>query len=260
MQSMSEVIRPLRVIVSGAKGKMGHEVVAAVTAEDDLRLVAEVDAGDSLTDALASTKADVVVDFTVPEVAMGNIEAILRGGAVPVVGTTGLSPADIERVRALCAEVGRGALIAPNFAIGAVLMMRFAKEAARFMPDAEVIEMHHGAKLDAPSGTAAKTAEMIAEGRGESRPAPLPSDAFEKIAGSRGGKGAGDVPVHSVRLSGFVASQMVIFGGLGQTLTIRHDSLDRKSFMPGVILAVRRSPELASNGGKLVYGLENLIF
>jgi len=254
---MSEKIS---VIVSGAKGKMGREVVAAVNAEDDLELVAEVDAGDSLADALARTKADVVVDFTMPDSAMSNIEAILRGGAVPIVGTTGFSPGDIERVDAICREVNRGALIAPNFAIGAVLMMRFAKEAARFMPDAEIIEMHHGAKLDAPSGTAAKTAEMIAEGRGDVQPAELPAGAVEKIAGSRGGKAAGDVPVHSVRLSGFVASQMVIFGGQGQTLTIRHDSLDRKSFMPGVVLAVRHAEALASNGGKLVYGLENLIF
>lgn len=250
----------ITVIVSGANGKMGREVVSAVNAEDDLELVGEVDAGDSLADALARTKAEVVVDFTVPESAMGNIESILRGGAVPIVGTTGFTPADIERVDTLCREHNRGALIAPNFAIGAVLMMRFAKEAARFMPDAEVIEMHHGAKVDAPSGTAAKTAEMIAEGRGDARPAPLPAAAFEKISGARGGKAAGDVPVHSVRLSGFVASQMVIFGGLGQTLTIRHDSIDRKSFMPGVVLAIRQAPQLASNGGKLVYGLENLIF
>jgi 4-hydroxy-tetrahydrodipicolinate reductase len=127
------------------------------------------------------------------------------------------------------------------------------------MPDAEIIEMHHEKKLDAPSGTAAKTAEMIAEGRAEVLPTPLPTDAFEKIPGSRGGKGVGDVPVHSVRLPGFVASQMVIFGGLGQTLTLRHDSIDRKSFMPGVILAVRYAPQLATNGGELVYGLENLL-
>ena len=250
----------ITVIVSGAKGKMGREVVAAINAEDDLTLVAEVDAGDSLADAIAETRAMVVVDFTGPESALSNTETILQAGAVPIVGTTGFLPADIERVDALCRELGRGALIAPNFAIGALLMMRFAKEAARFMPDVEIIEMHGGAKLDAPSGTAAKTAEMIAEGRGDVQPAPLPTGAVEKIIGSRGGKAAGDVPVHSVRLTGFVASQMVIFGGLGQTLTIRHDSIDRKSFMPGVVLAVRQAPALASNGGKLIYGLENLIF
>jgi len=138
-------------------------------------------------------------------------------------------------------------------------MMRFAQEAAKYLPDAEIIEMHHEKKLDAPSGTAAKTAEMIAEGRAGASPTQLPADAFEKIPGSRGGKGVGDVPVHSIRLPGFVASQMVIFGGAGQILTLRHDSLDRKSFMPGVILALRHAPLLAANGGELVYGLEHLL-
>jgi 4-hydroxy-tetrahydrodipicolinate reductase len=252
--------RGITVVVSGAKGKMGREVVAAVNGEPDMELVGEVDFGDSLAGVLASTHPVAVVDFTVPDSAMTNIETILRNGAVPIVGTTGLSPADIERVGELCAEVNIGALIAPNFAIGALLMMRFARDAARFMPDVEIVEMHHEKKVDAPSGTATKTAEMIAEGRAGASPTTLPSGAFEKIAGSRGGKAAGGVPVHSMRLPGFVASQMVVFGGLGQTLTIRHDSIDRKSFMPGVIMAVRHAPALAANGGNLVYGLENLIF
>jgi len=190
---------------------------------------------------------------------MGNIAIALRQGVVPIVGTTGFTPADLDTVRALCSDNNCGALIAPNFAIGAVLMMQFAREAAKHMPDAEIIEMHHERKPDAPSGTGAKTAEMIAEGRAAARPTPLPEGAFELIPGSRGGKAAGGVPVHSVRLPGFVASQMVIFGGLGQTLTIRHDSIDRKSFMPGVLLAVRKAPEMKQNGGVLVYGLENLL-
>jgi 4-hydroxy-tetrahydrodipicolinate reductase len=249
----------ITVAVSGAKGRMGREVVAAVEAESDLNLVAQIDMGDSLADILAQTKPITVVDFTLPHSVLANIEIALSHKVVPIVGTTGLSPADVEHVRELCRKHNTGALIAPNFAIGAILMMRFAQEAARYMPDAEIIEMHHERKLDSPSGTAAKTAEMIAIGRGDSRPAPLPADAFEKIPGSRGGKGVGDVPVHSVRMPGFVASQMVIFGGLGQSLTIRHDSLDRKSFMPGVILAVRHAPALAANGGELVYGLENLM-
>jgi 4-hydroxy-tetrahydrodipicolinate reductase len=253
---MTELIT---VAVSGALGRMGREVVVAVGAETDLALVAEVDKGDDLAAVLTQTKPVVVVDFSVPEAVLGNIETILAAGSVPIVGTTGLSPADVEYVRALCQKYKRGALIAPNFAIGAVLLMQFARLAAKHMPDAEIIEMHHEKKLDAPSGTAAKTAEMIAEGRAEVLPTPLPTDAFEKIPGSRGGKGVGDVPVHSVRLPGFVASQMVIFGGLGQTLTLRHDSIDRKSFMPGVILAVRYAPQLAANGGELVYGLENLL-
>lgn len=249
----------LTVAVSGARGRMGQEVTAAVRAEADLLLVAEADKEDNLAELLAAHQPAALVDFSVPEAVLGNIQTALTAGVVPIVGTTGLSPSDIDTVRGWCRTCGVGALIAPNFAVGAVLMMRFAQEAARYLPDAEIIEMHHEKKIDAPSGTAAKTAEMIAEGRAGLAPAALPVDAFEKLSGARGAKGAGDVPVHSVRLPGFVASQMIIFGGPGQTLTLRHDSLDRKSFMPGVILAVRHAPVLAANGGMLVYGLENLI-
>ncbi len=250
---------PITVAVAGARGRMGQEVVLAVSEAPDLSLVAQADMGDSLADALAQARPVALVDFTVPEAVMGNIGTALAHGVVPIVGTTGLSPADIVQVRDLCRRHKTGALIAPNFAIGAILMMRFAQDAARYLPDAEIIEMHHERKLDAPSGTAAKTAEMIAAGREQAAPTALPPDAFEKMRGARGAKAAGDVPVHSIRLPGFVASQMVIFGGLGQTLTLRHDSLDRKSFMPGVLLAVRHAPALAANGGELVYGLENLL-
>ena len=249
----------ITVVVSGAKGRMGSETVSAVMAEAHLQLVGEVDHGDDLSATLAELKPLAMVDFSVPDAVLGNIETALANGVVPIVGTTGLSPADIEHVRGFCRAHRLGALIAPNFAIGALLMMRFAQEAAKYMPDAEIIEMHHEKKLDAPFGTAAKTAEMIALGRENATATPLPEGAFEKIPGSRGGKGVGDVPVHSIRLPGFVASQMVIFGGAGQTLTIRHDSLDRKSFMPGVILALRHAPTLAANGGELVYGLEHLL-
>ena len=238
---------------------MGLEAVAAIQAEPDLQLVAEIERDDNLAEILAVAKPAVLVDFSVPDSIVGSIETALQNGVVPIVGTTGLSPADVTHVRELCRRYKRGALIAPNFAIGALLMMRFARDAARYLPDAEIIEMHHEKKLDAPSGTAAKTAEMIAEGRAGTLPTALPADAVEKIAGSRGGLGVGDVPVHSVRLPGFVASQMVIFGGPGQTLTLRHDSIDRKSFMPGVLLAIRHAPILAANGGELVYGLENLL-
>ena len=238
---------------------MGREAVAAIQAEPDLQLVAEIERDDNLAEILAATKPIVLVDFSVPDSIVGSIETALKQGVVPIVGTTGLSPADVTHVRELCRRYKRGALIAPNFAIGALLMMRFARDAARYLPDAEIIEMHHEKKLDAPSGTAAKTAEMIAEGRAGTLPSALPADAVEKIAGSRGGLGVGDVPIHSVRLPGFVASQMVIFGGPGQTLTLRHDSIDRKSFMPGVLLAIRHAPILAANGGELVYGLENLL-
>jgi 4-hydroxy-tetrahydrodipicolinate reductase len=254
---MSEIIR---VAVSGALGRMGSEVVAAVAAAPDMEVVVQADQGDDLTALLAGGGAQALVDFSTPAGVMRNIEIALDAGAVPIVGTTGLGPAELMRVRELCRSANIGALIAPNFAVGAVLMMRFAAEAARFMPDAEIVEMHHDRKLDSPSGTAAKTAEMIAEGREGAKPAAAPEGSFEKIAGARGGSAAGDVRIHSVRLPGFVASQMVIFGGLGQTLTIRHDSLDRKSFMPGVLLAIRKAPELAANGGEVVYGLENLLF
>jgi 4-hydroxy-tetrahydrodipicolinate reductase len=249
----------IRVFVSGAKGRMGSETVAAINGVPDLELVGEADKGDDLSALLDAAKPLAMVDFSVPEAAMGNIGIALRHGVVPIVGTTGFTPLDIVKVDALCLDHKCGALIAPNFAIGALLMMQFAREAARHMPDVEIIEMHHAGKVDAPSGTAAKTAEMIAEGRAEATPTALPEGAFEKIPGARGGKGAGDIPIHSVRLPGFVASQMVIFGGLGQTLTIRHDSLDRKSFMPGVLLAIRKAPELKANGGALIYGLENLL-
>ena len=249
----------ITVAVAGSGGRMGLEAVAAIQAEPDLQLVAEIERDDNLAEILAAAKPAVLVDFSVPDSIVGSIETALQNGVVPIIGTTGLSPADVTHVRELCRRYKRGALIAPNFAIGALLMMRFARDAARYLPDAEIIEMHHEKKLDAPSGTAAKTAEMIAEGRAGTLPSALPADAVEKIAGSRGGLGVGDVPVHSVRLPGFVASQMVIFGGPGQTLTLRHDSIDRKSFMPGVLLAIRHASLLAANGGELVYGLENLL-
>ena len=250
---------PIKVAVSGARGRMGQEVVGAVQAESDLALVAQIDLGDDLGGALAQMQPLALVDFSVPDAVMGNIETALAHKVVPVVGTTGLSLDDIAHVRELCRAHQSGAWSAPNFASGADLQKQYAQQAAKYLPDAEIIEMHHEKKVDAPSGTAAKTAEMIAQGRGGSVPTSLPAGAFETMPGARGGKGAGGVPVHSVRLSGFVASQMVIFGGLGQTLTLRHDSIDRKSFMPGVVLAVRHAPVLAANGGELVYGLENLL-
>ena len=249
----------IQVAVAGAGGRMGRETVAAVQAAPDLELVAEIRRGDNLTEVLAATKPMVLVDFSVPDSIVDSTEAALIAGVVPIVGATGLSQSDLAIIRELCCQYELGALIAPNFAVGAVLLMRFARDAARFFPDAEIIEMHHEKKRDAPSGTAAKTAEMIAEGRAEAVPIALPAEAFETLQGARGGKGAGDIPIHSVRLPGFVASEMVIFGGPGQTLTLRHDSIDRQSFMPGVLLAIRHAPILAANGGDLVYGLENLL-
>lgn len=244
----------IRVLVTGAAGRMGREVVKAVTEADGMEVVATVNRGDSLADALSETRPDVMVEFSTPESVMANVRAALDAKVVPLVGTTGIGPAEVAELRSHCEKTGTACLIAPNFALGAVLLMRFAAEAARYFPDAEIIEMHHERKKDAPSGTATKTAEMIAAAR-TGTPIPPPEGAFESFAGARGGKAAGEVPVHSVRLPGFVASQEVIFGGAGQRLSLRHDSIDRASFMPGVVLAVRRAGEL--NG--LVYGLEHLL-
>ena len=256
---------PIRVLVAGALGRMGRHVVRAVSAEPDLIVSAAVDRAPGNADGVsvmadlpaalsADPRPDVLVDFTVPEAALPNIRAALEAGVIPLVGTTGLSPADLDEVRGLCAKHATAALIAPNFALGAVLLMRFAVEAARYLPDVEICEMHHEKKLDAPSGTAARTAELIAEAR-KGTPAGDAPGAFEKFAGSRGGRAAGDIPVHSLRLPGFVASQEVIFGAPGQRLSLRHDSIDRASFMPGVILAIRRAHTLSG----LVVGLENLL-
>jgi 4-hydroxy-tetrahydrodipicolinate reductase len=241
----------ISVLVNGARGRMGQEVVRAVRAERDLALVGETDLGDPLAEAIQKSGAAVVVDFTQPAAAALNTEMILRAGARPVVGTTGFEPADIARLQALASQLGLGGLIAPNFAIGAVLLMRFAAEAARYLPQVEIIELHHDQKLDAPSGTAVKTAELIAEKRGDS---PPEGPKAESIPGVRGGRCRG-IPIHSVRLPGLVAHEEVLLGGLGQVLTLRHDSLSRVSFMPGVILAVRRAPAL----DRLYYGLEHLL-
>lgn len=244
----------IAVAVAGARGRMGAEVVRAVTGADDMRVVAEIEMGDDMDALLRSSGAEAMVDFTVPESAFANIGTALRAGVVPLVGTTGLTPANLDAIRALCAQTGTACLVAPNFALGAVLMMRFAAEAARYLPDVEILEFHHEKKVDAPSGTAVKTAEMIADAR-QGTPLPAPSGAFETFPGARGGQAAGDIPVHSIRLPGYVASQEVVFGAPGQRLSIRHDSIDRTSFMPGVLLAVRRARQLQG----LVYGLENLL-
>ncbi len=240
------------VIVNGANGRMGMQTVEAVRGADDLELVASTDLGDDLEKTIRGQQARVVVDFTEPTVAVENTEKILRAGAHPVVGTTGFRPDEIRRLQELAASDNRGGLIAPNFAIGAVLLMKFAADAARYLPAVEIIELHHDQKLDAPSGTAIKTVEMIREASAEERQ-PLAGET-ETLPGARGARYMG-VPIHSVRLPGFVAHEEVIFGGLGQILTIRHDSLSRESFMPGVLLAVRKVVQLEA----LYYGLETIL-
>jgi 4-hydroxy-tetrahydrodipicolinate reductase len=222
----------IRVLVSGAAGRMGQAVVEAVEGADDMELAAQADPalGAELGDSLAD--ADVCVDFTTPEAAPGNVRACLDAGVHAVVGTTGF---DLDQLRAAAEGAGGEAncFVAPNFAIGAVLMMQAAQLIAPHMPECEIVELHHDRKLDAPSGTAKRTAELIGEAGG---------NVHE--------------PIHSVRLPGLVAHQEVVFGGVGQTLTVRHDSIDRRSFMPGVLLAVRGVGELPQ---RFTVGLERLL-
>jgi 4-hydroxy-tetrahydrodipicolinate reductase len=242
----------MRVAVLGSKGKVGATMVQAVQAAEDLTLSAEVDAGDPLS-LLTDNKTEVVIDFTHPDVVMDNLKFLIDNGIHAVVGTTGFTDERLQQVRAwLAAEPDVSVLIAPNFAIGAVLSMHFARQAAPFYESVEVIELHHPHKADAPSGTAARTAALIAEARKELPPNPDATTA--SLPGARGADVDG-VPVHSVRLAGLVAHQEVLFGTAGETLTIRHDSMDRSSFVPGVLLAVRR---VAEHPG-LTVGIESLL-
>ena len=244
----------IKVAVLGARGRMGSEVVKAVTDATDCELVAALDQGDSL-DALVTSGTQVVVDFTTPDVVMGNLEFLVKNNIHAVVGTTGFSNDRIEQINIwLAGNPKAGILIAPNFAIGAVLMMEFAEKAAKYFESAEIIELHHPNKVDAPSGTAARTAALIADARKQANLSAMPDATTTSLDGARGAL-VGDVPVHSVRLRGLIAHQEVLFGGLGETLTIRHDSLDRAGFMPGVLLGVR---QISSHPG-LTVGLEKLM-
>ncbi|CCW15648.1 Dihydrodipicolinate reductase [Rhodococcus aetherivorans] len=244
----------IRVGVLGAKGKVGQAICAAVEAAADLELVAAVDRGDSLDDFVAS-RAQVVVDFTHPDVVMGNLQFLVEHGIHAVVGTTGFDDARLDRVRGwLAAQPEVGVLIAPNFAIGAVLSMRFAQAAARFFDSVEVIELHHPNKADAPSGTAYRTAALIAQARAAAGVGRSPDATSTELEGARGADVEG-VRVHSVRLAGLVAHQEVLLGTQGETLTIRHDSIDRSSFAPGVLLGVR---EIGDRPG-LTVGIDPLL-
>ncbi len=245
---------PIRVGVIGARGRMGQQVCAAVDAADDLDLVAMVDAGDWLF-SVADAGAQVMVDFTHPDVVMDNIRFAIDQGMHAVIGTTGMDDQRLGTVREWLADTPElGVLVAPNFGIGAVLSMRFAQIAARFYDSAEVIELHHPDKVDAPSGTAIRTARLIAAARAEAGRAGPPDATSQALDGARGAVVDG-IHVHAVRLAGLVAHQEILFGTTGEVLTIRHDSLDRSSFMPGVLLGVR---EVATRPG-LTVGLESLL-
>lgn len=244
----------LRVAVLGSAGRMGSEAVRAVEAADDMELAAALDRDDSL-DALTAAGTEVVVDLTHPEAVMGNLEHCVTNGIHAVVGTTGWTEERLQTVRRwLAASPVTGVLIAPNFGIGAVLAMRFAAQAARFFESAEVVELHHPGKADAPSGTAARTAQLIASAREEAGLPAQPDATTSSLEGARGADVDG-VPVHAVRLRGLVAHQEVLLGGEGETLTIRHDSLHRSSFMPGVLLGVRR----VGSAPGLTFGLEHFL-
>ena len=228
----------IRVAVTGAKGRMGSTVVAAVTGAPDMEVVAQLDAGDPITKKTVNG-AQVAVDFSVPGVTEANVHALLDAGVDVVVGTTGWTEESYARVRTHAQEAGRAVLIAPNFAMGAVLAMKFAAMAAPYFESAEVIEMHHPGKVDAPSGTAVATARGIARARTEAGLGDMPDATEMDELGSRGGRVDG-VPVHAVRLRGLTASEEILLGNEGEQLVIRTDSFDRVSFMPGVLLGVRR--------------------
>ena len=242
----------IKVAVLGAKGRMGSESIKAISECKDLELVASLDLGDSL-DKLASSGAQVVVDFTHPDSVMGNLEFAIKNGISVVVGTTGFDQKKLNQIKSwLESNPKVGALIAPNFGLGAVLMMQFAAQASKYFESVEIVELHHPAKADAPSGTAVRTAELITAARKSVNKAAMPDATTSEIDGARGAK-IGDVQIHSVRLRGLVAHQEVILGDVGETLSIRHDSIDRTGFMPGVLLAIR---EVGSHPG-LTFGLEN---
>ncbi|HZJ84327.1 MAG TPA: 4-hydroxy-tetrahydrodipicolinate reductase [Syntrophomonadaceae bacterium] len=262
----------IRVIITGVLGKMGVETAQAIIKAKDMELVGAVDVRgknepistiapggkhdiliqNDLDFVLEDTKPDIMIDFTNPQAVFNNAKTALNHCVTCIIGTTGLNEIEIRQLEKMALEKEVGIAIIPNFAIGAVLMMKFAKEAAEYFPDVEIIEMHHDQKMDAPSGTAIKTAEMISEKRTKQIPKNI--GEYEKIAGSRGGD-VNQIRIHSVRLPGFVAHQEVIFGGIGQSLRIKHDSIDRIGFMPGVTMVIRKM--IKEKG--LIYGMEDLM-
>jgi len=250
---MSELVR---IGVLGARGKVGSEVVRAVRAADDLELVAQVDTGadDDTLEDLVAARAQVVVDFTHPDVVMDSLRFCLEHGIHAVVGTTGFDDDRLAVLRSWLDGSPTGVLVAPNFSIGAVLMMRFAAAAAPFYESVEIVELHHPDKADAPSGTARRTASLVAAARREAGSGPIPDATSTALDGARGADVEG-IRVHGLRIRGLVAHQEVVLGGEGETLTIRHDSLDRVSFTQGVLLGVRRVPDVPG----LTVGLESFL-
>jgi 4-hydroxy-tetrahydrodipicolinate reductase len=238
----------IKVIVNGAQGKMGETVVTSIKEQSDLQLVAAADHQDDIAEMIQKHQANVVIDFTAPNTIFEQAQTIIANNARPVIGTTGLTLEQIDTLKKQCQEKSLGGIIAPNFSLTAVLMMRYARDAAQYFPQAEIIEMHHPQKLDAPSGTAKKTAELMNEAR------QTVTESQPHQAVSRGENYHG-ITIHSVRLPGLIAHQKVLFGGEGETLEIKQDSLSRQCFMPGVFLACRKVMEL----NELIYGLDNIL-
>lgn len=241
----------IRIIVNGAQGKMGQMAVQALEKNASVTVVGKIGKQDNLAQTIKQQRADVVVDLTNADVVWQNTLTIIENGAHPVIGTSGLMQKQVQQLQTLCAEKKLGGIVAPNFSIGAVLMMKYAKESAQYFSDVEIIEMHHPGKLDSPSGTALRTAEMIADGR---KILPDEKKPRETIPHARGASYQ-KIPIHAVRLPGLLAHQQIIFGGIGETLTIRHDTMDRQCFMPGIVLACEKVMHL----NELVFGLENVL-
>lgn len=242
----------IKVLVNGAFGRMGQMTVKAIQEHNNLTLVGQTGREYDLQKSIHDSKADVVIDFTHPDAVYQNTLNIMEAGARPVIGTSGLKQAQITELQKKCSDLKRGGIIAPNFSLGAVLMMKYARDIAKYMPHVEIIEMHHDKKADSPSGTAIRTAEIIANAYPNINQTNNPTK--ENIPHSRGATHH-NIPIHAVRLPGFLAHQEVIFGDIGETLTLRHDSIDRLCFMPGVCLAC----ELVMKLDHLVYGLEEIL-
>ena len=242
----------IRILVNGANGKMGQITTKTIANCAEFALIGTLGRKDNLAEEIKTTKADVVIDLTNPDVVLQNTKTIIESGAHPVIGTSGLTKDQLQLLQKRCAELKLGGIIAPNFSLGAVLMMKHAQEIAKYFPHVEIIEMHHDKKLDSPSGTAIRTAEMMSAVR-TSVSIEL-KNVRETVAGARGARYQ-QIPIHSIRLPGLVAHQEIIFGGTGETLTIRHDSIDRECFMPGIIFSCKKVMALK----ELVYGLESIL-
>lgn len=242
----------IRILVNGAFGRMGQITTKAISAQPHFELVGQTGRDYDLGKAIKDSQADVVIDFTHAQSVFSNTNAIIDAGARPVIGTSGLTKDQVQELKKRCDALKLGAIIAPNFSLGAVLMMKYAKAIVKYMPKVEIIEMHHDGKADTPSGTAMRTAELLHEGNPDVN---QPQKTYkDNVAGSRGALYQG-VPIHAIRLPGLLAHEQIIFGETGETLTLRHDSIDRQCFMPGVCLATEKVMGL----DHLVYGLEEIL-